>query len=513
MNRKREGKLRWTAPVFAAGLALLLIAPNAAAQDFGFDEGGGTEETGGAPFAVNIGGEIGLTLLSYVEDLSNGFDHVWRPGSVHGRLNFSAGGSIGEAVINFRLNPAGFITQLQGERDSVYHGFSNIVSLDEAYARAWFGDFEIEAGMRKLVWGKADSMGPLDVINPLDYSELTSLDDLMNIKIANTLIHGSYRFGQSSKIEAVFVPVFEPWHFATKGRWAPAQMKEMMSGLESAVKGLVTNTATAQQQYADEQLASRMSGIDVSSLSSDTTTLDYAQAGLRFTTTIGSADVGVQYYYGWLPQPAIDMAAFAASVPTVGYGLATATNTTGVDTALAGLALPKIVYNSYHQIGVDWAQVLFGFNVRAELAANLTSDLKGDDGAVYNPSLAWSLGFDHDLVWGINLNFQASEAIKLLYSKIDRSAGSIDTEAGTDMTSTRLTAALSKKFLRDELELRTAALWGIEDGDFLIMPAIIWTRDAVSVSLSGGIFGGSKEGQLGQYRENSFLKVGMKYLF
>jgi hypothetical protein len=244
----------------------------------------------------------------------------------------------------------------------------------------------------------------------------------------------------------------------------------------------------------------------------ETTTLDYAQTGLRFTTTVGSADIGFQYYYGWLGQPAIDMAAFAASMQTVGYGLATAQDNATVDAALAGLALPKIVYNPYHQIGVDWAQVLFGLNLRAELVANITSDLAGDDGAVYNPQLAWSLGFDRDLVWNINLNLQVNEAIKLLYDKINDNP-LLDTEAGTDMTSTRLTAVLSKKFLRDELELRATALWGIEDGDFLIMPAIIWTKDAVTLELSGGFIGGDEKGQLGQYHDNSFIKVGMKYTF
>jgi hypothetical protein len=44
--------------------------------------------------------------------------------------------------------------------------------FDEAYVRVYFGIFDIEAGFRKLTWGKADGFGPLDVINPLDTSEL-----------------------------------------------------------------------------------------------------------------------------------------------------------------------------------------------------------------------------------------------------------------------------------------------------------------------------------------------------
>ncbi|MDR3238869.1 MAG: hypothetical protein LBT44_02120 [Clostridiales bacterium] len=431
--------------VFALATISLSAQDDFAGQSFGFDDAGETAAAGRSSFAVNIGGEAGMTLLSYTDDLSKGLGNVKQPGEIDASLNFSAVGSFGEAVINLKLNTG---------------NLPNIVSFDEVYARAWFGDFEIEAGMRKLTWGKADSLGPLDVINPLDYSELTSLDDIMNIKIANTMVHGSYRFGQFSKIEAVFVPVFEPWHFAKiGGRWTPSQFALIPAALIPNIN--IPNTES----------------------------LGYAQAGLRFTTTAGPADIGFQYYYGYMGSPAMRFS-LSGGYPS-------------------GLSL---VYNPDHQIGVDWAQVLFGFNVRAELAANITSDLEGDDGAVYNPQLAWAFGFDRDLVWGINLNIQVTETVKLLYDKI-ADTPMMDTETGADATSTRFTGVLSKKFLRDELELRAAAMWGIEDGDFLIMPAVIWTKDAVALEVSAGIFGGDKAGQLGQYRDNTFIKVGMKYTF
>jgi hypothetical protein len=45
------------------------------------------------------------------------------------------------------------------------------------------------------------------------------------------------------------------------------------------------------------------------------------------------------------------------------------------------------------------------------------------------------------------------------------------------------------------------------------MPALIWTKDAVTIACSGGIFGGDKEGQLGQYHQNNFVKLGLTYTF
>jgi hypothetical protein len=45
------------------------------------------------------------------------------------------------------------------------------------------------------------------------------------------------------------------------------------------------------------------------------------------------------------------------------------------------------------------------------------------------------------------------------------------------------------------------------------MPSLAWTKDALSFELSGGIFGGKKGGQFGQYRDNSFVRAALTYSF
>ncbi|MDR0315649.1 MAG: hypothetical protein LBH97_01965 [Treponema sp.] len=462
---------------FFAIALLMVILLSLPAQDFGFGFGDETEIAagiGGSP-AVSISGEASASLLAYVNDFSDGLDHMNLGDIFSGKLNFSAGTSFADGVINLKLQPS-----------------EQPISIDEAYIRAYFGGLEVEGGLRKLTWGKADSFGPLDVINPLDYSELTDLSSMMNFKIARPLVHLTYRIGSFSKIEGVFVPAFEPLRFAEEGRWVPAQMKEL------------------------EPLLAMDQNFDFAVNRPDTATLNYAQAGLRFTTTIGPADIGFQYYYGRLTRPAFSITYNDMTIPYVG--------------SMSVPSAVDFVYNPYHQIGIDWAQVLFGFNIRAEFAANITEDLDGDDVSVYNPQLAWSFGFDRDLFLGINLNIQCNETIRLMNDKItdktllgmipktvvdmigipDRP---LDIEADTDMTSTQIIAALSKSFLKGELELRVAAFWEIEAKDFMLIPSLVWTKDAVSVELSGGIFGGDKGGQFGQYHDNSFVKAVVKYRF
>jgi len=487
----------------------LLIGGNVCAQDFGFGFGfaddDDTVNSGDTskPLAVSIGGEVSASMVGYLVDFSEGLEQTELGDIFSGQLNFSAETTLAEAVINLKLSPT-------------FTPVFSPVSIDEAYLRAYIGSFDITAGLRKLTWGKADSLGPLDVINPLDYSQIfTEMADstsLMSVKLARPMVHTSFRFGDFSKIEGVFIPWFEPHLIPQSGKWKPAQM-EMLTNPTIPMPASPIPVVVIVEPPTEIKPTT-------------TTTLNYAQVGLRFTTTVGPADIGAQYYYGRLPQPAAKISLTRFNMDMSSFPQSIGVNT-GMDISY--------MYNPYHQIGVDYAQVLYGFNIRAELAVNITEDTSGDDGSVYNPFIAWSLGFDRDIALGINLNLQVNENIRLMQSKlgskdislpddifsdltnienvIRSSIDKIDIEGGSKLTSTRLTATASKKFLRDQLELRAALAWGMEDKDFAFFPALIWTKDAIRAALSGGFFAGDSEGQLGQYRDSRFLKISLAYMF
>jgi hypothetical protein len=466
-----------------------------AADDFGFGFSGEEDSAGGLfslDPAVKISGEVQAELLGYVNALNSA--SAWgnmKLGDVFsGKLHFSASGSVADGVINLNLAPR-------------FEEGSFPLEIDEAYVRAYFGHLDIEGGLRKLTWGKADSFGPLDVINPLDYSDLSGLSDPQSVKIARPLIRLSYGFGSFTKLEALFIPSFRGHRFAKAGsRWAPSEMRDLPPAITAAmmpvILGLPAPVGAEIMKLLDPEKLQALYADDPALF-----TLKYAQGGIRFTTTLGASDMGVQYFYGNLPRPALNLSGIDAFLRDP-QGVIAGGNFDAL--------MPEIGYNRYHQIGVDYAQVIGGFNLRFELAANITADLSGDRGDIYNPFLAWSAGFDRDIIGGITVNIQANESIRLLQSRIeDRPFADID--AGKDITSTRLTFILSKKLFRDELELKATALWGIEDRDFYIVPAVIFNREDVTVELSGGIFGGSRKGELGQYRDNNFIKVLLSYSF
>jgi hypothetical protein len=386
---------------------------------------------------ITVGGDVTVALTTYFDDFSKGAEDVNLGDVVSGHLNFSASGSNADAVINLKLEP-------------VFDGTASPVLIDEAYLRAYFDVFSIEAGLRKLTWGKADSRGPLDVVNAMDTSDLTNITDPGSLKIARPLFHPVWIIGDFTKLEGVFVPWYEAAPLPN-GRWGLGAMSQL-GGMEKVFPGL---------------------------------SLKYAQGGLRFTTTLGPADFGAQYYYGRLSSPVISM--IPETSPTVYFD-----------------------YNPYHQIGLDYAQVVAGFNIRAEAAANITHDIMGNDGRVYNPALAWSFGLDRVLFADITLNMQANETIRLMDSKISNNN---DIEAGKDITATQVTASISRSFLRGDLETKIAGIWEIEAADFVIAPILTWTKGDISIDLLVGIFGGDESGPLGQYHKNNFVRLGMTYAF
>ena len=456
---------------------------------FGF--GNEETETAGMP-SVKIGGEISGSLLFFTEGFGSSEKAMnMEPGDIlEAKLNVSAQGKIADGIINLKIKPD-------------FSNPSSILSIDEAFLRAYFGPVDLETGLRKVSWGRADSFGPLDVINPLDFTDLSDMGNPRNIKIARPMIRASWNINSFSKLEAIFIPWFKGNEYAMEGRWAPSQITGLPEAMNSYFAGyLAYMVGTGQLPPVmipgiQNNLAAMMNAYNPNDFFPKTNTLEYAQAGLRFTTNIGPVDLGAQYYFGRLPRPAysVDVSNFAAS-------------------GFSPSAIQILVKNNYyHHIGIDYAQVIAGFNIRAEAGANITSDLKGDDGAVYNPHLVWSLGFDRDVIWGININLQGNGLVRLMHDKIGNNLFVIDTEADRKLTSTRITAIVSKKLFRDELELKATALWGIEDKDFLIIPAIVWSKNDITAELSAGIFTGDKAGELGQYHNNSYIKTVLSWSF
>ena len=172
-------------------MCVMLCAVPGGVFGFGFDD---EDEPSTPALNVALGGEVEAQFLAYVYDFDSGekFKAADLGDMVLGKLNFGASGANVEAYIGLNLSSRSLYDLSRiGANTAAY----TPLILDEAYLQAFFGPVGIEAGYRKLAWGKADSMGPLDIINPLDYSDLTNITDIMAIKIARPMFHLTWNTG------------------------------------------------------------------------------------------------------------------------------------------------------------------------------------------------------------------------------------------------------------------------------------------------------------------------------
>jgi len=213
--------------------------------------------------------------------------------------------------------------------------------------------------------------------------------------------------------------------------------------------------------------------------------LESFQAGLRLTSSLAGVDLGIQYYYGFLPSPVVVI-------------------TPGLPPTAA------MDYNRYHQAGIDCAAVVAGFNLRAEAAANITADLAGDEPGVYNPALAFSAGFDRELFAGLSLNLQYAGNYRLKDGGV---TSPLDVEYGKDAFSSTVTAVLMQSLLKDRLSWKLTGLYELGEEDWLVLPSLSYALGDASLEVSMGIFGGAAAGQLGQFADNSWIKVAAIYSF
>ena len=425
-------------------LGLCLLAGFCAALPVLAQEGGfgfGSEADQAPVPALTLAGTVGVGSTVFVGELA-------APGTVDlgslasASLNLTASGTLASAFLGLRLS------RNRLETDPV---------IDAARVGLYLGSFSLESGLLKLVWGRADSGGPLDVLNPLDLSD-QSIPNYLDRKLAVPMIRAQLSLGQHSNLDAVFEPGFRGNILALSGKWESAAMKTLLLD-SSGYTGVI----------ADDLAPVR--------------TLDHSQAGARFTTSIGGFDLGAQYFYGYLPDPVIHYPAL-------------------------GLGTPTVTYARRHLGGLDFAAVLAGFSLRGEGAVNLTSDLAGTDPAVPNPSLAFLLGFSRGLSADFSLDVQYTGSLRLGGASL-----SDDVEYGKLPFYSTATGTISRTLLKGALALSFAASWGVEDGGLLFSPSAVLNFGDGEMGLYGGFFGGSPASELGQYAAASYVRAGISYKF
>ena len=409
--------------------------------------------------------------------------------------------------------------------------------VDELTLESYLGNFVVQAGKMKVVWGKGDKLHAVDNFNANDYTDFIN-DDYIDRRLAEPMVRVLYNVPNdigpfsSSRFEVVWTPFMTADRYASSGRWVPAQVASLKSeltdkaGTAIVAQGIKAGTANAElasimassSSTDDKKLAAKNNAANAQALYTtmlsnsssladnlypDTNQLKYMQAGARFTTTTGSLDWGLSYYIGRNKRASFDYKKMESFVSTY------------LTTGDADDDDKFIDYDFLQVFGLEAAKTLGAYNFRAEAAYNLTKDTAGDDPTIQNNSIAWVAGFDRDLpISELNVTIQGQGKHILHHDKIDDNK--YDTENGTFANDVKIVLNISDSWNHGKVKPEVSAVYGFQHYDLIVMPKITWyVSDGLEFSAKGMYMASYKSDktEFEGWHNNGFVQFGAKYTF
>lgn len=498
-------------------------------SDFGSDFGDSSSSSSFAATALSVNGEAQINFRAYVDDegtIGLPIDEWNTWVDPKGKLGLKYANDSVSADVKFALS-----------KDIITDYKTDII--DELTLEAYLGNFVIQAGKMKVVWGKGDKLHVIDNFNANDYKDFL-IPDYIDRRLSEPMVRVLYNAPNnvgpftSNRFELVWTPFMTADRYASSGRWVPSQVKELKKTLSKSAgeaivaQGITAGTANAkfastkanptssendilsakneaaQEQALYTKMLSNSSSL-ADNLYPDLYQLKYMQAGARFTTTTGSWDWGVSYYFGRDKRASFDYKKMLYTyVPKYLEGNASEDD-------------KFIDYDFLQVFGIEAAKTFGAYNFRAEAAYNLTQDIAGDDPKIHNNSVAWVFGFDRDLpISELNINLQTQGKYILNYDEIDDSKNSLDTEKNTYETDNKLVLNISDNLAHGKLKPEVSAIYGFEHFDLIIMPKVTWyVSDGLEFSASGMYMQSfiKSRSEFDDWHNNSFVQIAAKYTF
>ena len=147
---------------------------------------------------------------------------------------------------------------------------------------------DLKLGLQQVVWGQADGLRVLDVINPLDYREFI-LEDFLDSRRPLWMARADVPLGkpENGSLQLIWVPYFAPARL-------PGPDNEFGVGSSFGL-GLI---GAAQGNSGLPPFAVR-----VEATTRPAYQLKSSQGGARYSRSIGAWDVTANYFYGWEDTP------------------------------------------------------------------------------------------------------------------------------------------------------------------------------------------------------------------
>lgn len=337
------------------------------------------------------------------------------------------------------------------------------VALREFYLEARLGRASLAIGKQQIVWGQADGLKVMDVVNPQDFRQFI-LEPFSDSRIPLWSVN-------------LEVPVGE---MALALVWVPDQTYHELPEPD----GLFAFTSPV-------LITSPPPGVPAITRSVDrpNRVLIDSDAGLQLSGFWRGWDLTLNYFYHYDDTPV-----FVRATTSGGGG-------------------PVVVvtpeYRRTHLVGTTFSNAFGDLTVRGELAVFLgrsfsvgnPADL---DGVARSDEVAYVLGLDWTGLAETLVSFQLFES-----RVTDNERG-----LGRDQTETNLTVLVRHEMLNDTLVLETLWLHSVNRGDGLVRPKVTYhLDDHTTIWFGTDLFYGGDGGLFGQFDANDRVLLGIQWGF
>ena len=347
----------------------------------------------------------------------------------------------------------------------LYNSNKPEITMREIYADMYFKNFDLRVGKQQVVWGKADGVFITDIVSPLNLSEflLPDFDEIRTGVIATKL---DYYIGNST-FELIAIPQFTP----------------------------TTRPDENSIWYIQPQFP--VPATFDWSKSEISPSLENSEIFAKWSAITSKIDFNLMGGYTWDDNPSMHV--------QKQFGINTATMPP------KPMLTNLLITPQYHRLAVaggSFSSEVKGFIVRGEAAYYngkyfQTEDMQAEDALVQKDYINYVVGLDFS-IGKVKMSTQFIQKYILDYSD-----GILENEINN-----MATIMARYDMMRETLHLELFSYVGITGEDALIRPKITYDfDDSFSILLGANIFTGNREGQFGQYQDNSMVYTKIKYNF
>jgi len=373
-------------------------------------------------------------------------------------------------------------------------GAAEEIDFDEAYYRYYGDKYHFLIGKHRTIWGTGDKVHVVDNLNPEDMSDFINRE-YKDRQIGEEMLKiDRYFRGGNASLEFVYTPEFSGHRLADDP--------------DSSLGNWVINPFAGKFELSNLAAISPYSQKEIINKFEDSIDDEENQFGLRFTDSRQGVDYGFSYYKGYLREPSYNPQTLNQSLEKIDFN----SNISAAEFSEV-LNDAYLHYDEVDIFGFELAKVIGDVNSRFELAYCRTDDTSGDNPAVKNNRIAWVVGGDRDLpISNLNLNIQFT-GTKILDDE-EIKENHIDYSEDGDYTSHRAIVKLEDSYSNEKIIPELTWIYNLSDNDYSLEAAVDYEmQQDLHLELSHKIFHGDNESIFGQFEDNDYTSVGLRYSF